>query len=128
MKRPVHRPVLITDAARSQEDQLRFRQIRYVVMMLARIVCLVVAAVLVMVRAPVLWLWLPLCGLGMIVIPWLAVVLANDRLPKERHRLRRHRPQPSPDASHTLPPAVTWASAAEPLPAPAARTGRRARR
>jgi hypothetical protein len=25
----------------------------------------------------------------MIIIPWLAVVLANDRPPKDRHRLRR---------------------------------------
>lgn len=89
MKRRAHQPVLITSAARSQEDQLRTRTVRYVAMMSIRIVCLVLAVVLVSVNAPLLWLWLGLCALGMILIPWVAVVLANDRLPKERHRMRR---------------------------------------
>lgn len=99
MKRRAGRPVVITDAERSQEDQLRTRQVRYIVMMSIRIVCLIVAAILVGVQPPLLWLWLALCAAGMIAIPWIAVVLANDRLPKERHRWRRHRPdQTSPAA------------------------------
>jgi len=77
---------LITDASRSQDDQLRSRQVRYVVMMSVRAACLIVGAVLISVKAPLLWLWLPLCGVGMIVIPWLAVLLANDRPPKQRPR------------------------------------------
>jgi hypothetical protein len=98
-------PVLITDAERSLDDQLRSRQIRYVLMMLIRAVCLVVAAVLVGTNAPLLWLWVPLCVAGMIVIPWLAVILANDRPPKEKHRLanRLHRGEPSEPAPHGLP-------------------------
>jgi hypothetical protein len=94
-------PVLITDAERSLDDQLRSRQIRYVLMMLIRAVCLVAAAVLVGTNAPLLWLWVPLCVVGMILIPWLAVILANDRPPKEQHRLanrlhRGERPEPAP--------------------------------
>ncbi|MFC4145334.1 DUF3099 domain-containing protein [Micromonospora mangrovi] len=87
MKRQAYQPILITDASRSQDDQLTSRQKRYVLMMGVRVACLVAGAILVGVKAPLLWLWLPLCGLGMVLIPWLAVLLANDRPPKEEHRL-----------------------------------------
>ncbi|WBB81786.1 DUF3099 domain-containing protein [Micromonospora sp. WMMD882] len=88
MKRQAYQPILITDASRSQDDQLTSRQRRYVLMMSIRAACLIVGAVLASVQAPLLWLWLPLCGIGMVLIPWLAVLLANDRPPKEQHRLR----------------------------------------
>ena len=97
MRRPGERPVLITSAARSQDEQLRSRERRYVAMMLIRAVCVVVFAILVGTRPPLLWLWLPLCLVGMVVIPWLAVILANDRPPKDKHRLghnRQHTEQP----------------------------------
>lgn len=87
MKRQAYQPILITDASRSQDDQLTSRQKRYVLMMGIRVACLVAGAILVGVQAPLLWLWLPLLGLGMVLIPWLAVLLANDRPPKEEHRL-----------------------------------------
>ncbi|MFC4021826.1 DUF3099 domain-containing protein [Micromonospora sp. GCM10011542] len=87
VKRQAYQPILITDASRSQNDQLTSRQRRYVVMMSIRVACLIAGAILVGVEAPLLWLWLPLCGLGMVLIPWLAVLLANDRPPKEEHRL-----------------------------------------
>ena len=77
-------PVLITNAARSQSDQLRSRQIRYVTMMSARAACLIIGAVLVSVRPPLLPLWLVLCAAGMILLPWAAVLIANDRPPKSR--------------------------------------------
>ncbi|WP_018352868.1 DUF3099 domain-containing protein [Longispora albida] len=83
-----NRPVLITDAERSADDQLRSRQIRYASMMGLRIVCLIVATVLVMNEAPMLWLWLPLCLAGMVFLPWMAVLIANDRPPKREHTLR----------------------------------------
>jgi sterol desaturase/sphingolipid hydroxylase (fatty acid hydroxylase superfamily) len=92
VRRPGERPVLITDAARSQDDQLRSRERRYVLMMLIRAVCVVVFAILVGTRPPLLWLWLVLTGVAAVLIPWLAVILANDRPPKDKHRLR-HRPQ-----------------------------------
>jgi Protein of unknown function (DUF3099) len=103
VKRQAHQPILITDAERSQDDQLRSREVRYVVMMGIRLVCVVVGAILVGAKAPLLWLWLPLCAAGMVLIPWLAVLLANDRPPKEKHRLatklRRRQPDDAPPRS-----------------------------
>jgi len=81
------RPVVITNAPYSPRDQLRTREIRYLLMMSVRAVCLVAAAVLVSVRPPLLGLWLVICGIGMVFVPWLAVILANIGLPKEQHRL-----------------------------------------
>jgi Protein of unknown function (DUF3099) len=79
--------VVITDAERSQDDQLRAREIRYVIMMGLRLVCVIVAGVLVGLRVPLLPLWLTLCVAGAVLLPWLAVILANDRPPKDQHRL-----------------------------------------
>jgi len=99
VKRQAYQPILITDASRSQNDQLTSRQRRYVLMMGIRVACIVAGAILVGVKAPLLWLWLPLCALGMVVIPWLAVLLANDRPPKEEHRLaNRFRPRRTDDS------------------------------
>jgi len=103
------KPVLITDAERSQDDQLRSRQIRYATMMGLRVVCLIGAAVLVSVRPPLLWLWLLICGAGMVLLPWCAVIIANDRPAKERYRLanrlRRHHPtEPPPPNALAAPP------------------------
>jgi hypothetical protein len=89
-------PVLITDAKISQEEELKRRERRYILMMLLRAACLVIAVVLVMLRVPLLVLWLPLCGLGMVLLPWFAVILANDRPPKDKHRLKRYRSNTAP--------------------------------
>jgi hypothetical protein len=94
VRRQAHRPVLITDADRSQDDQLRSRQIRYVSMMATRVVFLIIGGILISAQAPLLWLWLSLCAVGMTVLPWLAVLIANDRPVKEKHRLM-HRLRPS---------------------------------
>jgi hypothetical protein len=93
VKQQPYRPILITDARPSQDDQLRSRQVRYLVMMSIRAACLIVGAILVGVDAPLLWLWLPICAVGMVLIPWLAVLIANDRPVKDEHRLasRFHR-------------------------------------
>ncbi|TCB96305.1 DUF3099 domain-containing protein [Micromonospora zingiberis] len=100
MKRQAYRPILITDASRSQDDQLTTRQRRYIMMMGVRVACVIVGAILVGARAPLLWLWLPLVALGMVLIPWLAVLLANDRPPKEQHRLaNRFRSEPPAEAA-----------------------------
>ena len=84
MKKQPERPVLITDAARSQSDQLRSREIRYVTMMALRAACLILGAVLISVRPPLLPLWLGLCAAGMVFLPWAAVLIANDRPPKSK--------------------------------------------
>jgi hypothetical protein len=100
------RPTLITDAERSQHDQLRSREIRYVLMMSFRAVSLLAAAILVGTHAPLLWLWVPICLFGMVVVPWLAVILANDRPPKAQYRLANmlHRHDPAPVPPQALPP------------------------
>jgi hypothetical protein len=77
-------PVLITDAAEDPEKELRHREIRYVTMMMVRAGCLVLGAVIVSARPPLWPLWVVFCVVGAVLLPWLAVVLANDRPPKSR--------------------------------------------
>jgi Protein of unknown function (DUF3099) len=84
VKKQPERPVLITDAARSQRDQIRSREIRYVTMMGLRAACLIVGAVLISVRPPLLPVWLVLCAAGMVILPWAAVLIANDRPPRSK--------------------------------------------
>jgi hypothetical protein len=84
VKKQQERPAIITDAARSPSDQLRSRQIRYVSMMAGRAVCLIIGAVLISVRPPLLPLWLVLCAAGMVFLPWAAVLIANDRPAKTK--------------------------------------------
>lgn len=67
-------------------------------MMLIRAVCLIVATILVYNHAPLLGLWIPILLFGMVAIPWLAVILANDRPPKEQYRLRHHKQTEDPRA------------------------------
>ncbi len=76
--------VVITDAARSPSDQLRSREVRYVTMMGARVGCLILGGVLVSLDVPLLPLWLTLCVAGMVLLPWMAVLIANDRAPKSK--------------------------------------------
>jgi hypothetical protein len=99
--------VVITNATQSPAEELRSRQTRYIGMMLARAACLVIAAVLAMLQVPLLGLWVVICLLGAIVLPWLAVVLANDRPPRPEHRLSaRFRPREAPEPE-TVRPALT---------------------
>jgi sterol desaturase/sphingolipid hydroxylase (fatty acid hydroxylase superfamily) len=95
------RPVLISDAPDSLDKQRHSRELRYIAMMSLRAVCLITGAVLASIRVPMLWLWLPLCGVGMVLLPWLAVLIANDRPVKAEHRWR-HRP-PEVHAPNALP-------------------------
>ncbi|WP_433057599.1 DUF3099 domain-containing protein [Dactylosporangium sp. CS-033363] len=100
------RPQLITDAARSPEQELRAREIRYVLMMLLRAACVVVAAILVATRPPLLWLWLSLCVAGAVFLPMIAVLLANDAPVRPEARFRnmfRRRETSHPDPGHAIP-------------------------
>ncbi|NUO58851.1 MAG: DUF3099 domain-containing protein [Hamadaea sp.] len=85
-------PILITDAEPSLDKQRHSREIRYLLMMSLRAVCLIVGSVLAVMQVPLLWLWLLLCGLGMVFLPWMAVLVANDRPVKPEHRWR-HKPR-----------------------------------
>jgi len=82
------KPVLITDAPENPEREQRRREIRYVIMMSIRAACLIIGAVIVSAKPPLWGLWLALAVAGMVVLPWLAVIMANDR------PARRERPAP----------------------------------
>ncbi|HXV94499.1 MAG TPA: DUF3099 domain-containing protein [Pseudonocardia sp.] len=80
-------PVLITDAALSYEEELAVRKRRYKVMMGLRVPCMVLA--LVFYQIP--WLAVTLLVLS-IPLPWVAVLIANDRLPNKAEKVNRYRP------------------------------------
>ncbi|MGP4017341.1 DUF3099 domain-containing protein [Saccharopolyspora sp. 5N708] len=86
-------PVLITEAQPSYDDQQAVRRRRYAIMMASRIPCLVVAVVVFQLWQ--LW-WLALIILAIsIPLPWMAVLIANDRPAKKREKVhwfrRSHR-------------------------------------
>jgi Protein of unknown function (DUF3099) len=82
-------PVLITDAARSYEDEFSARKRRYSIMMGMRVPFLVLAAVFY--QTP--WLAATLIGMS-VPLPWCAVLIANDRLPRKSTAFRRFRSEP----------------------------------
>ena len=84
-------PVLITEAEPSRADQHDARKKRYVVTMLIRMVSLVLACVFYQ----TVWLMAVFAVLGT-VLPWIAVVMANDRPPKKKLDVNRYK-VPAPD-------------------------------
>ncbi|MFD4294848.1 DUF3099 domain-containing protein [Rhodococcus sp. NPDC058505] len=89
-------PILITDAATSFDEQQRARIRKYTIMMGIRIPALVLAAI-----AYSAWGngWISLLIIGAsIPLPWIAVLMANDRPPRRADEPRRfdHRPTPGP--------------------------------
>ena len=78
-------PVLITDAARSYEEELAARKHRYALMMGMRVPCMVLAAVFY--QTP--WLAVTLLVIS-IPLPWMAVLIANDRRPLKREAVNRY--------------------------------------
>ena len=85
-------PVLITEAAPSRADQHAARKRRYAITMGIRVVSLILAALTASVS---LWLMAVFAVLGT-VLPWIAVVMANDGPPKKKLDVNRYRP-PAPD-------------------------------
>jgi hypothetical protein len=81
--------VSITDAAPSRREELRHREVRYIAMMSTRVVCLILATVLFTAHAPYAVIWGPILLLGVTVLPWFAVILANDRGRKRRPTVPR---------------------------------------
>jgi hypothetical protein len=65
-------------------------------MMGRRAACLIIGAVLISVKPPLLPLWLILCAAGMVFLPWAAVLIANDRPPKTKAERQAAMPQPAP--------------------------------
>jgi len=85
-------PVLITEAAPSLADQHAARKRRYSITMAIRGTSLVIAALTAQYS---LWLMAVFAVLGT-VLPWIAVVMANDGPPKKQLDPNRYRP-PAPD-------------------------------
>lgn len=84
-QQPAEDPVLITDAAVSYDDELRIRKQRYKIMMAMRIPLMVLAAFCYQIP----WLAVGLLVLS-IPLPWVAVLVANDRLPRKSERVHRY--------------------------------------
>ena len=84
-------PVLITQVEPSLAEQHAARKKRYVLTMAVRAISLVLAAAFYQ----ILWLAIVFAVLGT-VLPWVAVVMANDRPPKKKLDPHRYRP-PAPD-------------------------------
>jgi Flp pilus assembly protein TadB len=82
-------PVLITEAQPSQAEMHAARKKRYAITMAIRAVSVILAAVFY----HIVWLMLIFVVLGT-VLPWIAVVMANDGPPKKRVDPNRytHRP------------------------------------
>jgi DUF3099 family protein len=79
----------ITDARPSRAAELRYRERRYILMMCLRAVCLVGATIIIREHVPFAWVWGSILILGSLILPWFAVILANDRAPKNSRRYVR---------------------------------------
>src|SRR5436190_22580689 len=80
------RPVLITDAAVSREEQFAARKRRYVLLMGGRLLLFVLAATTYALSP---WLAAALLALS-VPLPWMAVLIANDapaRRSEDAHRI-----------------------------------------
>ncbi len=82
-------PVLITEAEPSLGEQHAFRKKRYAITMGIRVVFIVLAASFYQ----IVWLMLIFAVLGT-VLPWIAVVMANDRPPKKKLHVNRYDARP----------------------------------
>jgi hypothetical protein len=82
-------PVLITEAAVSFEDEFAARKKRYSLIMAFRIPCLVLAGVF---GIGFNWPWVAVAFIVLSVpLPWIAVLIANDRPPKKSQKVSRYR-------------------------------------
>lgn len=78
-------PVLITEAAKSFDDQHAARKRKYVIMMALRLPCLILAGIFYQT-----W-WLALLFVLLSVpLPWVAVLIANDRPPRKAENVNRY--------------------------------------
>ena len=78
-------PVLITEAALSLDEQHKARKRKYAIMMSARIPCIILAMVFI----DIWWLAVAFLVLS-IPLPWMAVLIANDRPPRKSEKANRY--------------------------------------
>lgn len=81
-------PVLITEAEPSYEEQFAARKRKYMVMMSLRLPCLLLAGLF----HETWWLALGFVALS-VPLPWVAVLVANDRPPRKAEKVNRYRRQ-----------------------------------
>ncbi|BBG02877.1 MULTISPECIES: DUF3099 domain-containing protein [Pseudonocardia] len=79
-------PVLITDAQMSYDEELEVRKRRYKWTMGLRIPCMILAGVFYQIP----WLAVTLLAIS-VPLPWIAVLVANDRLPRRVEKPNRYR-------------------------------------
>ena len=79
-------PVLITTAPESGDDEFDRRRKRYAIMMGLRALCVLGAALTYRVSMILALAFV----LGGLVLPWCAVIIANDRPPKKRAERLQH--------------------------------------
>ena len=79
------RPILITEAPENADDEFDRRRKRYLVMMALRAICIVGAASTFTTSG---WIAAGFVAAAL-VLPWSAVLIANDRPPKQELRFRR---------------------------------------
>ncbi len=107
---------MVTEAPRSRNEDISYREKRYLIMMSIRLVCFVIAVVMFIKGAG----WLTaIPAVGAIAIPYFAVVFANGgREPSGRSRFRPYEPnlpQPyAPPEDGREPRGGTYPGAAEP--------------
>ncbi|MFI6028520.1 DUF3099 domain-containing protein [Amycolatopsis magusensis] len=78
-------PVLITEAQLSYEEQHAARKRKYMLMMGLRFPCIILAGVFYQT-----W-WLALAFIALSVpLPWVAVLIANDRPPRKAEEVSRY--------------------------------------
>ena len=77
-------PVLITEAAPSYEEEYAARKRKYITMMLLRLPCLILAGIF----HDIWWLALGFVLLS-VPLPWIAVLIANDRPPIKAEQVNR---------------------------------------
>jgi uncharacterized membrane protein len=93
-------PVLITEAEPSRADQFNARRRKYALMMGTRTICLILAAVFYRTSA-----WLVFAfAVAAVALPWMAVLIANDRPPKKADKVNRYSGHPTPDRALESPP------------------------
>ncbi|WP_338892654.1 DUF3099 domain-containing protein [Rhodococcus sovatensis] len=81
-------PALITEAQTSVEEQHRARVKKYMFIMSFRIPALVLAAVSYSIWANP-WIAMAIVGVS-IPLPWMAVLIANDRPPRSKDEVSRY--------------------------------------
>ncbi|WP_407686793.1 DUF3099 domain-containing protein [Mycobacterium sp. HUMS_1102779] len=115
------RPVLITAAAPSYDEQHRARVRKYLTLMAFRIPALILAAVAYgawhngLISLAIVAASLPL--------PWMAVLIANDRPPRRRNEPRRFDPAPPRTPLFPTAERPTLEPRRDPQPHPGSRGG-----